>query len=60
MHNCVIVTVLLLITFLQMGVIFYPCSLAKTTDKVYQPWGLSSHGKFLGVLSSNFYIFKSM
>ena len=38
----------------------FPCYFVMKTDGVYQPWSLSSGGDFLGVLSSNFLIFRSM
>ena len=46
--------------FLQRGVILsFISSLERTTDEVDNSWCLSSHGEFLGVLSSNFAIFQS-
>ena len=42
---------------LQRGAILvFSCYLARTEDEVEHPWYISSHGEFLGVLSSNFSI----
>ena len=60
MQNSIQMTVLLPTPLLQRGVAFvFPCSIARTTDEVEHPWCLSSHGEFLGILRSNFAIFKS-
>ena len=54
-------TIFLPITFMHREMIFvFPCSLAKTTDEIDHPWCISSPGDFLGVLSSNFSIIRSM
>ena len=37
----------------------FPCSLDRTKDEVEHPWCLFYLGEFLGVLSSNFAIFRS-
>ena len=53
-------TVYFLTIIQKKGIIsVFPCSLARTTDYGEHPWCLSSHGEFLGVLSSNFKIFQS-
>ena len=36
-----------------------PCYLTRITYDVEHPWRLYSHGEFLGVLRSNFAIFRS-
>ena len=47
-------TILILIPFLQRGVVFvFPFSMVCKIDEVEHPCVISSHGKFLGVLSSN-------
>ena len=49
-------TILILIPFLQRGVVFvFPFSMVCKIDEVEHPCVISSHGKFLGVLSSNFW-----
>ena len=60
MHKSVRMTVLFPTPFLQNRIIFlFPCSLARKTDEVEHPCGLSSYGDFLSVLSSNPAIFQS-
>ena len=55
MHNFVQITIFLPTPFLQRGAIFvFTLSLSSTIYEVDHPWGLSSHGEFLGVLISNF------
>ena len=61
MYNSVQMTMFLPTNFLQRGIIFvFPYYFARTTDELENPWGISSHGDFLGVLSSNVSIFQSM
>ena len=60
MHKSLQMTVFPPTPLLQRGIIFeFTCSLDRTTDKVNNPWYLSSNGKFLGVLSSDFANFQS-
>ena len=61
MHKYVRMTILTPSTFLQNGVNFvFPCFLAIKKDEVEQLWCIYSHGDFLGVLISDFAIFRSM
>ena len=58
MHKYVRTTVFLPTIFLQRSTIFvFPFSLERITDEAEHPLCLSSHGEFLGVLSSNFAVF---
>ena len=60
MHKSIQMTVSPPNPLLQRGIIFvFPCYIERTTDEVEHPWCLSSHGEFLGVLSSNVAIFQS-
>ena len=61
MHKYVRITIFLPTPFPKRGIIFvFPCYLAWKTDEVENSCGLSSHGEFLGVLSSIFFIIRSM
>ena len=60
MHNSVQMTIFYPNSFSSKEDIFlFPSSFVRKTDEVDHTWGISSRGEFLGVLSSNFSIFRS-
>ena len=61
MHEYVRMNIFLPSPFLQRGfILVFPCYLVKKTDEVEHQWCLSYHGELLGVLNSNFAIFRFM